>query len=77
MHIFQFLGAGLASKQIADSLELSVKTVESLRENIKHKLNLRSGAELRQRAIKWLHFFRAYGTFRATPLLNLLRSVPA
>jgi DNA-binding NarL/FixJ family response regulator len=54
MQIFQLLGAGLGNKQIADSLELSVRTVETHRENIKHKLNVRSGAELRQRAIKWV-----------------------
>jgi DNA-binding NarL/FixJ family response regulator len=52
MHIFQLLGSGLGTKQIADSLDFSVKTVESHRENIKHKLNLSSGAELRQRAVK-------------------------
>lgn len=54
MHIFQLLGSGLGIKQIADSLDLSVKTVESHRENIKHKLRLSSGAELRQRAAQWV-----------------------
>ena len=54
MHIFQLLGSGLGTKQIADSLDLSVKTVESHRENIKHKLRLSSGAELRQRAAQWV-----------------------
>jgi len=54
MHIFQLLGSGLGTKQIADSLDLSVKTVESHRENIKHKLHLSSGAELRQRAAQWV-----------------------
>src|SRR5947208_5635795 len=44
MHIFQLLGSGLGTKQIADSLDLSVKTVESHRENIKHKLHVSSGA---------------------------------
>ncbi|PYJ71918.1 MAG: DNA-binding response regulator [Verrucomicrobia bacterium] len=54
MHIFQLLGSGLGTKQIADSLDLSVKTVESHRENIKRKLHLRSGLELRRRAAKWV-----------------------
>jgi two-component system, NarL family, response regulator NreC len=54
MHIFQLLGSGLGTKQIAVSLDLSVKTVESHRENIKHKLRLSSGAELHQRAVKWV-----------------------
>jgi DNA-binding NarL/FixJ family response regulator len=54
MHIFQLLGSGLGTRQIADSLDLSVRTVESHRENIKHKLQLSSSAELRQRATKWV-----------------------
>ncbi|HEY2143951.1 MAG TPA: response regulator transcription factor [Candidatus Udaeobacter sp.] len=54
MHIFQLLGSGLGTKQIADSLALSVKTVESHRGNIKLKLGLRSSAELRQHAARWV-----------------------
>lgn len=54
MHVFQLLGSGLGNRQIAASLDLSVKTVESHRENIKHKLRLSSGAQLRQRATKWV-----------------------
>jgi DNA-binding NarL/FixJ family response regulator len=54
MHIFQLLGSGLGTKQIADSLDLSVKTVESHRGNIKLKLRLRSSAELRQHAARWV-----------------------
>lgn len=69
MHIFQLLGSGLRTKQIADSLALSVKTVESHRGNIKLKLRLRSSAELRQHAARWVektfhqeeHFFRGAG----------------
>jgi DNA-binding NarL/FixJ family response regulator len=54
MHIFQLLGSGLGTKQIAESLDLSVKTIESHRENIKHKLRLRSSVEVRERATKWV-----------------------
>jgi DNA-binding CsgD family transcriptional regulator len=54
MHIFQLLGSGLGTREIAQSLDLSVKTVESHRENIKHKLRLSSGAQLRDRAAKWV-----------------------
>src|SRR6266542_5628202 len=53
MHIFQLLGSGLGTREIAQSLHLSVKTVESHRENIKHKLRLSSGTRLRERAAKW------------------------
>ena len=54
MHIFQLLGSGLGSRQIAESLGLSVKTIESHRENIKHKLHVGSSGELRARAAKWV-----------------------
>jgi DNA-binding NarL/FixJ family response regulator len=54
MHIFQLLGSGLGAGQIAQSLGLSVKTVETHQENIKHKLQLSSCAELRERACRWV-----------------------
>jgi len=54
MHIFQLLGSGLGTRQIAASLGLSVKTIESHRENIKHKLHAGSSGELRVRAAKWV-----------------------
>ena len=54
MHIFQLLGSGLGTRQIAQSLGLSVKTIESHRENIKHKLHVSSSAELRVCAAKWV-----------------------
>lgn len=46
MHIFFLLGSGLGTSQIASSLNLSVKTIESHRENIKHKLDLSSSRDL-------------------------------
>ena len=54
MHIFRLLGSGLSTKQIAHSLNLSVKTVESHRENIKHKLALSCSRDLIGRAAKYL-----------------------
>src|SRR5437660_7038273 len=54
MHIFQLLGSGLRNQQIARSLNLSVKTVETHRENIKHKLGLNNSHELVERAIKYV-----------------------
>lgn len=45
-HIFFLLGSGLGNTQIAHSLNLSVKTIESHRENIKHKLDLTCSREL-------------------------------
>ena len=45
-HIFFLLGSGLGNTQIAQSLNLSVKTIESHRENIKHKLDLSCSRDL-------------------------------
>ena len=46
MHVFHLLGSGLGNTQIARSLHLSVKTIESHRENIKHKLDLSCSRDL-------------------------------
>ncbi|HWN94877.1 MAG TPA: response regulator transcription factor [Methylomirabilota bacterium] len=51
--VFQLLGNGITTKGIAQQLNLSVKTIETYRENLKVKLNLRTGADLVQRAIQW------------------------
>jgi len=46
MHVFHLLGSGLGNTKIARSLHLSVKTIESHRENIKHKLDLSCSRDL-------------------------------
>ena len=46
MHVFHLLGSGLGNTQIAHSLHLSVKTIESHRENIKRKLDLSCSRDL-------------------------------
>lgn len=56
--IFGLIGEGLQTRDIADQLHLSVKTVESHRENIKRKLNISNATELLQRAIHWVRFER-------------------
>ena len=53
LQVFQLLGNGIPTREIAKQLHLSVKTIECYRENLKVKMNLRSGAELVQRAIQW------------------------
>jgi len=52
--VFRALGRGFSSRQIADMLHLSVKTVEEYRERIKRKLALKDAAELRQCAVQWV-----------------------
>ena len=54
LHIFNLLGSGLGTRQIAHSLNLSVKTIESHRENIKHKLGLNCSGDLVERATKYV-----------------------
>jgi DNA-binding NarL/FixJ family response regulator len=53
MQVFKFLGEGIPTREIAARLHLSVKTIESYRENLKVKLNLPDGAALVHRAIQW------------------------
>jgi DNA-binding NarL/FixJ family response regulator len=54
IQVFQLIGEGLSNQEVADTLMLSVKTVESHIERIKDKLDIRSGRELHQRAIEWV-----------------------
>ena len=55
LQVLQLLGAGLSNRKVAAKLFLSVKTVESHRENIKHKLGIASAAELVRYATDWLN----------------------
>jgi DNA-binding NarL/FixJ family response regulator len=52
--VFQMVGAGLGTRQIAAELNLSIKTIETYRENIKHKFGLRNASELVRHATDWL-----------------------
>lgn len=54
LQVFESIGRGVTTRQIAESLSLSIKTVESHIEHIKHKLNLESAAALAQRAAQWI-----------------------
>jgi len=51
--VFQLIGLGTATRDIAERLRLSVKTVEAHRANIKRKLNLKGGPDLVRFAIRW------------------------
>jgi DNA-binding NarL/FixJ family response regulator len=53
LHVMQLLGAGLSTRQVAAHLNLSFKTIETHRENIKRKLGLRGAAELVHFATRW------------------------
>ncbi len=53
LEVFRLIGDGRGTRQIAEQLHLSVKTVESYQAHIKEKLSLRSARELVQHAIQW------------------------
>jgi DNA-binding CsgD family transcriptional regulator len=50
--VYRLIGAGRGTRQIADELHVSVKTVESYQAHIKEKLSLRNARELVQHAIE-------------------------
>jgi DNA-binding NarL/FixJ family response regulator len=53
LEVFRLIGHGSSTRQIAEALHLSVKTVESYQAHIKEKLALRNARELHQHAIEW------------------------
>ena len=53
LEVFRLIGEGHGTRQIAEELHVSVKTVESYQAHIKEKLSLRSARELMQRAFAW------------------------
>jgi DNA-binding NarL/FixJ family response regulator len=51
--VFQLIGQGKGTRDVAEKLHLSVKTVEVHRANIKAKLKLKSASELIRFAVRW------------------------
>jgi DNA-binding NarL/FixJ family response regulator len=54
LEIFRLIGEGQITRQIAQRLHLSIKTIESHREHIKHKLTLESGSALLRYATRYV-----------------------
>lgn len=54
LEVFELTGRGDSTREIAERLHLSVKTVESYRARIKNKLNLDSANELMKHAVQWV-----------------------
>ncbi len=53
LEVFRLIGGGHGTRQIAQELHISVKTVETYQAHIKDKLSLKNSRELVQRAIQW------------------------
>jgi DNA-binding NarL/FixJ family response regulator len=53
LQILHMVGKGMSTRETAQSLSLSIKTVESHRQRLKRKLNLGTGTQLIQYAINW------------------------
>jgi DNA-binding CsgD family transcriptional regulator len=53
LEVFRLIGGGHGTRQIAEELHISVKTVESYQAHIKDKLSLKNARELVQSAIQW------------------------
>ena len=54
LEVFQLIGEGMATRQIAEALHLSVKTIETHRQHIKKKLGLKGATELVRDAVNWV-----------------------
>ena len=53
LHVLRLIGTGWSNKQVAGELGLSTKTIETHRENIKHKLGLSAAPQLLRFATEW------------------------
>ena len=54
LEVFKLIGEGLRTRDIAERIHLSIKTVESYREHIKVKLHLDNAAKLTRAAVEWV-----------------------
>lgn len=54
IEVFQLIGRGQTSREMAGQLQLEPTTVDSYRARIKEKLGIKNAAELYQRAAQWV-----------------------
>ncbi len=54
LEVMQLIGRGHGTRQIAQALSLSVKTIESHRANIKEKLHIKTAPEMTRFAVEWV-----------------------
>ena len=65
LEVLEMIGKGLGSREIAEKLHLSIKTIESHREHMKTKLGLTRATELVSYAFNWFHGEKAKPEARA------------
>jgi DNA-binding NarL/FixJ family response regulator len=53
LEVLNLIGEGLSTREIAEHLHLSVKTIDTYREHLKAKLGLKSANELVRYAVMW------------------------
>jgi DNA-binding NarL/FixJ family response regulator len=53
LEVFRLIGAGLSTREIAERMNLGVKTIGTYRDRIKQKLCIKNAAELTRRAVLW------------------------
>ena len=53
LQVLQAIGRGESTKEIADDLNLSIKTIETYKSHLKDKLSLKNSTELMQYAVEW------------------------
>lgn len=53
LQVLSLLGRGFSSREAAESLHVSIKTIESHRQGLKRKLRLATNAQLLQYSMKW------------------------
>ncbi len=54
LDVFRLIGQGVKTADIAEQLHLSIRTVETYRERIRHKMDLKDGTELTHFATQWV-----------------------
>jgi DNA-binding NarL/FixJ family response regulator len=54
LRVFELIGQGQGTRQIAQAMRLHMPTIETYRARIKEKLHLKDADELRQHAIRWV-----------------------